>query len=105
MTNNQFVDDLYQMKQWLAIKHHIPGRIRIKFSLAILTKVARFNQFKSDINQSPLIKDYQINMTTGSLLVEYDHQIIPAHLLDTLLASDEAQACHALQQLTEIVSA
>jgi len=79
MPNNQFVDDLYQLKQWLAIKHHIPGRIRIKFSLSILTKVTRFKQFKSDIEASPLIKNYRLNMSTGSLLVEYDNQVIPAH--------------------------
>jgi len=103
MINSQFIDDLYQLKQWLTIKHHIPGRVRIKFNLSIVTKVSRFNQFKRDIEQSPLIKDYRLNITTGSLLVEYDNNIIPAHLIDALLAQDEAQSRQALQALTEIV--
>lgn len=101
---NSFIDDLYQLKQWLTIKHHIPGRVRIKFSLSILTKVARFNQFKADIEQSPLIKSYRLNLTTGSLLVEYDEQIIPPYLIDELLMEDETQSLKALQLLTEIVN-
>lgn len=101
---NSFIEDLYQLKQWLVIKHHIPGRVRLKFSLSILTKVARFNQFKKDIEQSDLIKSYRLNLTTGSLLVEYDEQVIPPHLIDELLQQDEKKSLLALQLLTNIVN-
>ncbi len=104
MQINSFIDDLYQLKQWLKIKHHIPGRVRLKFSLTILTKVARFNQFKADIEQSPLIKSYRLNLSTGSLLVEYDEQIIPPYLINELLQQEESKSQQALQLLTQIVN-
>lgn len=104
MANHQFVDDMHQLKRWLSVKHHIPGRIRIKFQLAILTKVVCFNQFTADIEASPLIKDYHLNMTTSTLLVEYDHHIIPAHLIDALLQEDDVQSRQALLQLTDIIT-
>ena len=104
MVNNKFIDDLYQFKQWLAVKHHIPGRIRLKFSLSILTKVAHFNQFKVDIEQSPIIKNYRLNIATGSLLVEYDEQVIPPHLIDELLQENETKSRQALHLLTEIIN-
>ncbi len=104
MVNNKFIDDLYQFKQWLSIKHHIPGRVRLKFSLSILTKVAHFNQFKVDIEQSPLIKRYRLNVTTGSLLVEYDEQVLPPYLIDELLQENEAKSRQALQLLTEVIN-
>ncbi|MCP4322817.1 MAG: hypothetical protein GY787_13410 [Alteromonadales bacterium] len=104
MQVNSFINDLYQLKRLVTIKHHIPGRVRLKFSLSILTKMARFNQFKADIEQSPLIKSYRLNLSTGSLLVEYDEQIILPNLINELLLQDETKSQQALLLLTQIVN-
>lgn len=63
-----------------------------------------FNKFKDDIQKSPLIKNYQLNLATGSLLVEYDETIIPSYLLDQLLMDDEIKSQKAFQTLTTILS-
>jgi len=101
---NNFIGELYQIKQWLTVKHHIPGRIRLKFSLSILKKVAHFNQFKESIQSSPLIKSYRLTISTGSLLVEYDEKIIAPYLIDQLLQDDEKQSLQALQDLIETIN-
>ncbi len=100
---NSFVGELYELKKWLTIKHHIPGRIRLKFDLRIVTQIGKFNHLKSEVDNFSLIKDYRLNLVTGSLLLEYDENIIPPQLMNDLLSENEEQSLIAYQQLSSII--
>ncbi len=102
--NNTFLDELYQLKGYLSVKHHIPGRIRLKFDLAIVNKIGHFLHLKKQINESPIVKHYQVNLLTGSILLEYSQTQIPPEIIDQMFAGDEINSRLAYQKITTIIS-
>lgn len=96
------IDEILKLRQWVQIGHHIPGRIRLKYSHGILSALA---QFKSDeviatLEKVKAFKSHKLNLATGSLLIEYDAQLIEPKLLDALFSDSEAEARDACDQLS-----
>lgn len=77
---------LFRVADYARIAHHIDGRIRIK-----LSRDAR--QGLSDVNLEDLtqhlpgLKHHRLNNKTGSIVIEYDHTIIPAPLWERIISS------------------
>ena len=84
----KYVDKILKLRKSVSIKHHIPGRLRLKYKFSIITQIGFFNADKIDelIHDFPAIKKHNINKTTQSLLIEYDSSVIPPHLIDALFA-------------------
>ncbi|CAM3059976.1 HMA2 domain-containing protein [Moritella viscosa] len=80
-----------KIRRWLTLAHHIPGRIRLKYKMGIMThlvtiKVTDIEQALADI---PAFKNYKINSDTGSILVEYDAGIIKPEFINQLFSESE----------------
>ena len=100
------IDTALKLRRWVTIGHHIPGRVRLKYKLGVLAHLAAFN--RKDIEQAlqefPAFKQYKINNATGSLLIEYDANIVQPSLIEALFAEsdqDAEQACYALAACLE----
>ncbi|WP_434777857.1 HMA2 domain-containing protein [Neisseria sp. Ec49-e6-T10] len=95
----------HQLQNTLHLAHHIPGRIRLKFNqklMAFLSK-GKLSQIDQYCSESGPLYGYQLNQTTGSLLIEYDSQVIPPDLLEQLFNSNTQQAQVALTSLLSLV--
>jgi hypothetical protein len=55
-----------------SIRHHVPGRIRIKVSRAARNDAA-LNQIRNLICRIPSVTHYGCNALTGSIVIYYDH--------------------------------
>ncbi|WED23905.1 heavy-metal-associated domain-containing protein [Vibrio sp. JC009] len=98
---NKDVKKALKLRSWVHIAHHIPGRVRLKYRLGIIAHLARFNA--SDIERAldkiPAFRNYKLNSSTGSILIEYDATIVKPALIEELFSEDDAiaeQACYDL---------
>ncbi|BDM64218.1 hypothetical protein NFHSH190041_16700 [Shewanella sp. NFH-SH190041] len=92
-----------KLRRWVMLHHHIPGRIRLKYKLGILTQLVSFNTDKIEqaIAAIPAFKNYKINNTTHSILIEYDIGVIRPEWIDSLFSGSEKDAelaCYAIAQ-------
>ena len=73
-------DYLMPLLEEAEIAHHIPGRIRLKFNHSIVTKLPKLNGIEKEIqkiaNQIEAIKDIRLNLFAGSVVVQYDTDIL-----------------------------
>ncbi|WP_299020390.1 HMA2 domain-containing protein [uncultured Photobacterium sp.] len=92
---------LLELRQYLTVVHHIPGRIRLKFNISIMQQLASFDMStaKSAISNFPALKNYRLNLATSSVVIEYDHGLINPNLIDTLFAEDEPAFQAAVSEL------
>lgn len=85
---------LMELRQHLTIKHHVPGRIRIKFGLKLLAD-PRVQALKTEmVNKKPpsCIKETKLNLFTRSLVIEYDPDIVDSEKLhEALTTKDETR--------------
>lgn len=80
-----------KIRRWLILAHHIPGRIRLKYKMGIMVHLSAIKQ--SDIEQAlaeiPAFQNYKINKSTGSILIEYDANIINPEFINQLFSESE----------------
>ena len=73
-------DYLMPLLEEAEIVHHIPGRIRLKFNHSIVTKLPKVNGIEKEIqkiaNQIEAIKNIRLNLFAGSVVVQYDTDIL-----------------------------
>lgn len=98
---DKYIDIVLKLRTWVRIAHHIPGRIRLKYKLGIIAHLARFNAHDIErvLDRIPAFRNYKINSSTGSILIEYDSDLISPQLLETLFSQDDhvaKQACYDL---------
>lgn len=99
----QHIEQALKLKKWVKVGHHIPGRVRLKYKLGLLAHIANYksNDIEQIIASIPAFKNYKLNMSTGSIVIEYDASLIEAHWVDGLFSdSNEVseQACYAIAQ-------
>ena len=74
-------DYLIPLLEEAEIAHHIPGRIRLRFNHSILTSLPKLNGIEKEIqkivNQIKAIKNIRLNLFAGSVVVQYDTDILP----------------------------
>jgi len=73
-------DYLIPLLEEAEIAHHIPGRIRLRFNHSIVTRLPKVNGIEKVIqgmlNEIEAIKDIRLNLYAGSVVVQYDTDIL-----------------------------
>ena len=73
-------DYLIPLLEEAEIAHHIPGRIRLKFNHNIVVRLPKVNGIEKEIqkiaNQIEAIKNIRLNLFAGSVVVQYDTDIL-----------------------------
>lgn len=95
------VKTVLKLRSWVQVAHHIPGRIRLKYKLGIIAHLARFNSddIAKALDDIPAFRNYKLNRSTGSILIEYDPQVVQPALLEQLFSPEDSiaeQACYKL---------
>lgn len=81
------------LRRFLSIAHHVPGRIRVKLSVMALAHLP-------DVDPAPFVDltrrirgvgMTRVNVPALSVVIEYDPVVIPAPLWERLLLGDRAE--------------
>jgi len=80
---NEAVEALLKMAPYARIAHHIKGRVRLKFPLAAVKTLAGID-VPSTLGNIPGIFGHRLNAQSGSVVIEYDPQIIAPGLWEEL---------------------
>ncbi|MGL4859102.1 MAG: HMA2 domain-containing protein, partial [Enterobacteriaceae bacterium] len=99
-------DSLLVLRRFVEIGHHIPGRIRLRFTNRFVPLLAQseLNKLASYCRPDHYLRSYELNSTTGTLLLEYDASQLPPSLLEQIFADEESTAKQALEQLAQLIS-
>lgn len=98
---------LMDLREHLTIKHHVPGRIRIKFGLKLLAdpRAKALKQETEEKTPPPCIKETKLNMFTRNVIIEYDPEIVdPEKLHEALTTDDEARFNELAAELEEVMA-
>ena len=92
-----------KLRSWVHIAHHIPGRVRLKYKLGIIAHLARFNSddIERALSKIPAFRNYKLNSSTGSILIEYDATVVSSELIEQLFSADDVTAEQACYELAE----
>ncbi|WP_247595450.1 HMA2 domain-containing protein [Brenneria roseae] len=107
--NNMESDDLsglMMLRRFMAVEHHIPGRIRLRFTNRLIPGLGKGKLEKLEALCHPdnALRSYALNTHTGSLLLEYDVRQIKPAVLTQLFGADDAAARQVLEQLIQTLS-
>jgi hypothetical protein len=80
---------LAELKEYLTIKQHTPGRLKVKVSLAIRNHPKLPELQNAAKGGSSAIKKTNLNIFTQTLTVDYDSTMLPYDALQELLSSDD----------------
>ena len=88
------------------IAHHIPGRIRLKYKIGIMSQLMQFNLQNVDdvIAQVPAFLSYKINKSTGSIVIEYDASLVRSELVNDLFDGTDERAEQAYFALAQYLN-
>jgi len=98
---------LMELRQYLTIKHHVPGRIRIKFAVKLLAD-PRAKRLKEEAGDTPppCIKSTKLNLFTRNVIIEYDPEVIePEKLHEALTTSNEERFNELVAEFETIMTA
>ncbi|PIE68468.1 MAG: hypothetical protein CSA21_07325 [Deltaproteobacteria bacterium] len=108
MDNTQVVDEFLDNIRYLKVVHHVPGRIRVKASLAGIMKFAGVDQqaMKEVIARIPGIRDYRLNKKAFSVVIEYDTEKLAFELWEKIgrLSENPQNREEVKNQLLDILS-
>lgn len=90
-----------ELRRYLQIVHHVPGRIRLRIKLALVKELKRVNTGVLDDVMQAIdgISDVRVNAAAGSVVVNYRAKSIAPDWWTTLIEGDENQALSLLQRL------
>ena len=97
--------DLLTLRRFVEVAHHIPGRLRLRFSNKLIASLSqgKLKQLDADCHPEGYLRRYQINSDSGSIVLEYDAAAIRPQILNQLFGHDGEQAQQALEQLAAIL--
>lgn len=82
---------LAELKEYLAIKQHTPGRLKIKVDLAIRNHPKLPELQNAAKGNSSAIKKTNLNVFTQTLTVDYDSSVLQYEGLQELLTSSDPE--------------
>lgn len=87
---------LLKLREGLGIVHHVPGRIRLRFGLGMLT-LAQDEGLAPDqavrwLRALPGVKGARINVAAASVVVDYDPRRLDPSRWETLVLGDDDAA-------------
>ncbi len=95
------LSELMKLRHLARIAHHLPGRLRLKFSASALSELD-VTASKQWLDNFPGITSYRLNPAALSLLIEYDTNLVQASCLDRLFSENQALADKAINELSEL---
>lgn len=89
------------LRRHLQIVHHVPGRIRLRVRLALLTELKQVDTgaLSNVMHAVNGISDVRVNPAAGSVIVTYQPKHIDPTWWNTLIDGDEATSLSLLQRL------
>jgi len=88
-------DYLIPLLEEAQIAHHIPGRIRLRFNHSILAALPKLNGIEKEIqkiaDQIEAIKDIRLNLYAGSVVVQYDTDLLPSVFWEEVVAEKDLE--------------
>lgn len=92
---------LMKVRDELSAAHHMPGRLRLRFSMRAASLLTRDEaaQLGNEIQRLVGIKSVRLNAMARSLVIEYDVARIPSRLWRDLVEGSPGEAAAALRQL------
>jgi len=99
--------DLMSLRKHLSIQHHVPGRIRIKFCMALLADpcAKAVKDAANGRRQPACVRDVRVNMLTRNIVIEYDPDVVPPKKLQEALTTGDEDRFNQLAAELEAVSA
>lgn len=87
------LDAMFFIASCARIAHHIPGRIRLKFTYesAKGLEMKQISLTPELIYEAPGIENIRVNRATGSVTIEYDSAVLPDTLWDKLVGGKLAE--------------
>ncbi|SIO17432.1 hypothetical protein [Halodesulfovibrio marinisediminis] len=96
---------LAELKEYLTVKQHTPGRLKVKVDLAIRNHPKLPQLQNAAKSGSSAIKKTNLNIFTQTLTVDYDVNMLPFESLQELLSCDDPDRIASLAtELMESVS-
>ncbi|MDR8522348.1 MULTISPECIES: HMA2 domain-containing protein [Shewanella] len=95
------------MRRWVEIAHHIPGRIRLKYKVGLMAQLMQYSLKDVDdvVAQIPAFLSYKLNKSTGSIVIEYNPELVSAAVINDLFGESDEQATDAYHLLAEYLQA
>ncbi|WP_290921044.1 hypothetical protein [Halodesulfovibrio sp.] len=87
---------LAELKEYLTVKQHTPGRLKVKVNLAIRNHPKLPELQNAAKGGSSAIKKTNLNIFTQTLTVDYDSTMLPFESLQELLSSDDPERIASL---------
>lgn len=88
------------LRKYLTVKHSLPGRIRIKFSLGIMSDPEAMALVQSPPALPEAVTNTDLNVFSRTLLIEYDaDRIEPALLEELITTGDDTRATAIVEEL------
>ncbi len=89
--DEEIVDSFLDHIRYLAIAHHVNGRLRVKASWSGAKQLAKLNEeeIESLIARIPGILDYRVNKKALSIVINYDPEILAFSLWEEIGALGE----------------
>ena len=99
--------DLMSLRKHLSIQHHVPGRIRIKFALALLAdpRARAVQEAAKGRGQPACVRSVRVNMLTRNIVIEYDPAVVTPEKLHEALTTRDEDRFNQLAAELEAVSA
>ena len=90
------------LRRHLRIVHHVPGRLRIRFSKDVIRTLLgdRVKDFTRLIESAPAVRHLRVSPVTLSAVIEYDHRRVPPTLWHSLIDGPEDACRSAFETLT-----
>lgn len=94
------IESLLELRRHMAIVHHLPGRIRLRFGPALWGKAAHLDRdlFQKIVTHLEGIRDVRLNRAVASVVIEYDPSQVHPDAWETLAHGDSDAAAALLDQ-------
>lgn len=94
---------LYNLRSYLEVAHHVPGRLRLKFSPTIVAApgaadLARWAQRQKNGNHGypDGLVNLRLNLAARSLIIEYNRKLVSPKILEELFRTQDKALMHDL---------
>ncbi len=91
---------LMELREHLSVAHHVRGRIRLRFSLGLLTD-GRAMGLLASAKGAPLpaaVRGVRLNVAARSVVLEYDPEIVQPRVLEEVLTTDDENRFRVLAE-------
>ncbi|MUM76646.1 hypothetical protein GKC30_03245 [Pseudodesulfovibrio sp. F-1] len=94
---------LMTLRDHLKIQHHVPGRIRIKFTPALLADPRAMALRDKTTDLPAFVREVRVNVFTRDIVIEYDPKaVVPEALHEALTTADQERLSELAAQFETV---